>query len=262
MLTFPNIDPVIFQIGPLVFRWYGFMYVIGFVSSYFLVLYEVKKQRLSIERPKIDDLYFAIILGIIIGGRLGYTLFYNPLHYLTHPLEIFQVWHGGMSFHGGLIGGFAAGCLVIKRKGLPFFQIADLLIPTSTVGLGFGRIGNFINGELFGRPSDVPWAMVFPNGGSAARHPSQLYEAFLEGLVLFTVLWFYKERKKHDGDVFALFLILYGVFRIFCEFFREPDQSVGYILGFLTMGQLLSAAMMAIGLWLKFVYLPKAAPKA
>jgi phosphatidylglycerol---prolipoprotein diacylglyceryl transferase len=260
MLTYPNIDPVIFQIGPLVFRWYGFMYAIGFVSSYVLVLYQVKRRKLSIDRSKIDDLYFTAILGLIIGGRLGYTLFYNPLFYLRNPLEIFMVWHGGMSFHGGLIGAVLAGYLAIRRTKLTFFAMADLIIPTCAIGLGFGRIGNFINGELFGRQTDVPWAMVFPNGGNMPRHPSQLYEAFFEGLLLFIVLWFYKDRKKRDGDVLALFLILYGAFRIFCELFREPDQTLGYILGFLTMGQLLSAAMVGLGLWLK-VYLRRTAAR-
>ena len=203
MLQFPHIDPVIFRIGPLAMRWYGLMYILGFVSSYLLVLYQVKKKSLTYDRAKIDDLFFYLILGLIIGARLGYVLFYNLSSYIENPLEIFAIWSGGMSFHGGLIGAFSAGYIVIKRKRLNFFTTADLIIPTCPIGIGFGRIGNFINGELFGKPSTVPWAMVFPGGGPVPRHPSQLYEMFLEGIVLFTILWIYKDHKKREGDVFA-----------------------------------------------------------
>lgn len=258
-MTYPQIDPVIFQAGPFAFRWYGLMYVIGFVASYLLVLYQVRKRKMVLERSQIDDLFFFIMLGLIVGGRLGYIVFYNLPFYLENPLEVFVLWHGGMSFHGGLIGAFLAGLFVIRKRRLSFFAVADLVIPTCPIGLGFGRIGNFINGELFGKPASVPWAMVFPQGGPAARHPSQLYEAALEGLVLFVVLWFYKDHKKREGDVFALFLVLYGAFRIICEFFREPDAQVGYFLGFLTMGQLLSGLMMLAGLVLKCGYLPRGA---
>jgi len=258
MIQYPNIDPVIIKIGPLSMRWYGLMYIFGFVSSYLLTLYQLKKKpSLKIDKAAIDDLYFYLILGLIIGARLGYIIFYNLGFYIDNPLEVFVVWHGGMSFHGGLIGTFIAGYFVIKKWHLNFFTIADLIIPTCPIGIGFGRLGNFINAELLGKPSDVPWAMVFPQGGDVARHPSQLYEAFLEGLVLFVVLWVYKNYKKREGDVFAVFLILYGIFRIFCEYFREPDQQVGYILGMLTMGQILSSAMIFMGLFLKFLYLPK-----
>jgi phosphatidylglycerol:prolipoprotein diacylglycerol transferase len=183
------------------------------------------------------------------------VIFYNLTFFLEHPLEIFVLWHGGMSFHGGLVGAFLAGYLGIKRKGIDFWKAADLIIPTAPVGIGLGRLGNFINGELYGKPSDVPWAMVFPEGGPMARHPSQLYEATLEGLLLFLILWLYKDRKKRDGDVFALFLIFYGIFRTCCEFFREPDAQMGYIFGFVTMGQILSLAMLCIGLLLKYGYL-------
>jgi len=229
-------------------RWYGLMYVLGFVSSYLLVMYQVKKNALKFDRTSIDDLFFYLIVGLIVGARLGYVLFYNLSLYLQNPLDILVVWHGGMSFHGGLIGTLIAGYIVIKRKKLNFFSTADLIVPTCPIGIGFGRIGNFINGELFGKPSTMPWAMVFPEGRGVPRHPSQLYEMFFEGIVLFVILWIYKDRKKREGDVFALFFILYGVFRIFCEFFREPDAQLGYIFGVFSMGQILSLCMVAIGI--------------
>lgn len=234
------------------------MYIFGFASSYLLTIYQLRKNTsLKISRAAIDDLYFYLILGLIVGARLGYILFYNLAFYIENPLEVFIVWHGGMSFHGGFIGTFIAGYFVIKKWQLNFFSVADLIIPTCPIGIGLGRIGNFINAELLGKPSNVTWAMVFPQGGVVARHPSQLYEAFLEGFVLFVVLWVYKNYKKREGEVFALFLILYGIFRIFCEYFREPDQQVGYILGVLTMGQILSSAMIIAGLLLRFFYVPK-----
>ena len=228
-------------------RWYGLMYVFGFVSSYLLVMYQVKKNALKFDRTSIDDLFFYLIVGLIVGARLGYVLFYNLSFYLQSPLDILVVWHGGMSFHGGLIGTLIAGYIVIKRKKLNFFSTADLIIPTCPIGIGFGRIGNFINGELFGKPTTMPWAMVFPEGRGVPRHPSQLYEMFLEGIVLFVILWICKDHKKREGDVFALFFILYGVFRTFCEFFREPDAQLGYIFGVFSMGQILSLCMVAIG---------------
>ncbi len=257
MIQYPKIDPILIKFGPLAVRWYGLMYIFGFVSSYLLVVHQIKKRALKIERTQVDDLYFYLILGLIIGARLGYICFYNLSFYLENPLEVFVLWHGGMSFHGGLIGTFVAGYIVVRRKSLDFLTMLDLITPTAPLGLFFGRLGNFINGELFGKPSDMPWAMIFPQGGNFPRHPSQLYEAFFEGFVLFIVLWLYKERKKREGDVFALFLMLYGVFRFFCEFFREPDLQVGYILGIVTMGQILSGAMLLAGLFLKYFYLPK-----
>lgn len=256
-MQFPQIDPVIIKIGPLSLRWYGMMYIFGFAASYLLVLYQIKKKFTDIKRPFVDDLYFYLIIGLIVGARLGYIIFYNLKFYLDNPLEIFVLWHGGMSFHGGLIGTLIASYFIIKKNNMDFFRIADLIIPTCPLGLGFGRIGNFINGELYGKPSDLPWAMVFPDGGPLPRHPSQLYEAFLEGLCLFIILWFYKDRKQHDGNVLAMFLILYGTFRIFCEFFREPDAHLGYLLGIFTMGQILSALMLSIGLFFKFYLIPK-----
>ena len=257
MIPYPHVPPEIFRIGPFAVRWYGMMYVIGFASSYFLVVHEAKRSAKGVTKAQIDDIYFYLVLGLLIGARLGYVIFYNLPFYIDHPLEIFVLWHGGMSFHGGAVGTFALGYWAMRRRGLPFLTMADLIIPTAPIGIFFGRIGNFINGELYGRPTTVPWAMVFPEGVVVARHPSQLYEALLEGVVLFAILWLYRKRKKHEGDVFAVFLICYGLFRTFCEIFREPDIQVGYILGFLTMGQILSLAMLAIGLLLKFVFLPR-----
>ncbi len=256
-MQFPNIDPVIFSIGPLSLRWYGLMYILGFAASYCLVLYQLRNKALGIQKAFMDDLFFYLIIGLVVGARLGYIIFYNLKFYIQNPLEIFILWHGGMSFHGGLLGTFIAGYLIIKKWKMDFFKVADIIIPTCPIGLGLGRIGNFINGELFGKPSNLPWAMIFPNGGPMPRHPSQLYEAFLEGMCLFLILWFYKDRKRHDGDVFALFLILYGIFRIVCELFREPDAHLGYILGIFTMGQILSIFMLSIGIFLKFYLIPK-----
>jgi phosphatidylglycerol---prolipoprotein diacylglyceryl transferase len=261
MIPYPHIDPVIFRIGPLAVRWYGMMYVVGFISSYLLVLWQIARKRLEITRAQVDDLYFYLVLGLLLGGRLGYVLFYNFPYYVSRPLEILVLWHGGMSFHGAAIGTFAAGYFVVRKTGIDYFRTADIIAPTAPIGLFFGRLANFINGELFGRPSDVAWAMVFPDGGPAPRHPSQLYEAGLEGALLFLILWLYKDRKKRDGDVLAMFLICYGAFRLFCEFFREPDIQVGYLFGFTTMGQVLSLLMAAIGLFLKFVYLPRRIPQ-
>jgi phosphatidylglycerol:prolipoprotein diacylglycerol transferase len=254
VIPFPRIDPEIFRIGPVAVRWYGMMYVLGFASSYLLVLYQLKKKALGITKAQIDDIYFYLVLGLLVGGRLGYAVFYNLSFYLNNPLEIFVLWHGGMSFHGGVIGTFLFGYWAMKKKKMAFLRVSDLIVPTIPLGLFFGRIGNFINGELYGKLSTAPWAMVFPGGGPHPRHPSQLYEASLEGIVLFAILWIYKGRKKRDGDVLALFLIVYAIFRIFVEFFREPDPQIGYLFGFVSMGQLLSLAMLVLGLLLKLVF--------
>jgi len=254
MIRYPNIDPELFRIGPFSLRWYGLMYLIGFLSSYLLTLYQIKRKYVSMRREIVDDLYFYLILGLIIGARIGYVIFYNLGFYLREPLEIFKIWHGGMSFHGGLLGTMLVAYIFTKRRKVSFFLVADLIIPSCPVGLGLGRIGNFINGELFGKVTDVPWAMVFPNGGNLPRHPSQLYEALFEGLLLFLILWFYKDKKKFNGDVFSLFMIFYGAFRIFCEIFREPDSPS--LFSFLTRGQALSIVMVIFGISLR-VFLRK-----
>lgn len=248
MLPYPNISPEIIKIGPLSIRWYGLMYLIGFISSYLIVKREVKRRGLRVEKDFLENLYFYLILGLLIGARLGYVLFYNLSYYIQNPLEVFALWQGGMSFHGGLIGVIVSAFVFSKLKKIDFFTLTDMLVVSAPVGLGLGRIGNFINGELYGRVTNVPWAMIFPEGGPLPRHPSQLYEAALEGILLFLILWFLKDKFSRSGILSSLFLILYGSFRFFTEFFREPDPQIGYILGFFTMGQILCSIMVISGL--------------
>lgn len=263
MIPYPRINPDIIHVGPIAVRWYGMMYLFGFAASFFLLRYQVKKlssHTIQAKQPQqysgcsslsleyIDALYSSIIPGLIIGARLGYVLFYNLPYYLRNPLEIFTVWHGGMSFHGGLIGSIVAGFLFCRKYRICFWRTADLIIVTAPIGLAFGRLGNFINGELYGRVTDVPWAMIFPSGGPLPRHPSQLYEFFLEGVVLFIILWVARNRVKHDGNLTLIFVVFYGLFRFLAEFTREPDQQVGFIIGMVTMGQLLSLSMILIAL--------------
>jgi len=252
MIPFPNIDPVITKIGPLSVRWYGVMYFIGFAASYLLVKYQIKKKRIAVITKNIDSLYSFLIFGLLIGSRLGYVMFYNLSDYLKNPFEIFAVWHGGMSFHGGLIGSALAGVIFCRKYKIDFRQLSDLVIVTAPIGLGLGRLGNFINGELYGRVTDVPWSMIFPSGGPLPRHPSQLYEFLLEGVTLFTILWLLKNRDLKKGTITSLFLILYGMFRFFVEFFREPDPQLGFILGPFTMGQALSAVTLLLGVGILF----------
>ena len=219
------------------------MYVFGFVGSYFLVRWLAKKRSVHLPKDVLQELISYLVVGVIIGGRLGYVLFYNLPFYFANPLEIFAVWHGGMSFHGGLIGASLMGWWLTRKRGLPFYPLADLCVVTVPMGLGLGRIGNFINGELFGRPTHVPRAVMFPQGGPVPRHPSQLYEAFLEGLVLFSVLLWMSERVQTDGVLFWTFIGGYGLARFLVEFFREPDPQLGLVLGPFSMGQILSLAM-------------------
>jgi phosphatidylglycerol:prolipoprotein diacylglycerol transferase len=224
------------------------MYVFGFLASYLLVRYQMRRRDFSVTKLEVENLFFYLILGLIIGARLGYVLFYDLKMYLSEPLEIFAVWHGGMSFHGGLMGVLIVGILFSWRNKKSFWKIADLFIVTAPIGLGLGRIGNFINGELSGRVTQVPWGMVFSKGGPFPRHPSQLYESALEGGVLFLILWFLKDKKLPTGGLLAVFLSVYGIFRFFVEFFREPDLQLGFILGPLTMGQILSSFMIIGGI--------------
>ncbi len=223
------------------------MYLIGFICSYLIVKKELLRRGLRVERDFLENLYFYLILGLLIGARLGYVVFYNLSYYLKHPLEIVALWHGGMSFHGGLLGVIIAAWIFTRKIKFDFFTLTDMLVLTAPIGLGLGRIGNFINGELYGRVTDVPWGMIFPEGGPLPRHPSQLYEAFLEGVILFVILWFLKDKFSRSGIVSSLFLILYGIFRFLVEFFREPDPQIGYLLGFLTMGQILCMLMIITG---------------
>ena len=259
MLTYPTIDPVIFALGPLQVRWYGLMYVLGFLAAYQLVSLQARQFGCERLRQRLDNLNLALIIGVVLGGRLGYVLFYNPAYYLAHPLEIPATWSGGMSFHGGCLGALVAGLLYCRRAGLDFWQTADLYVVTAPVGLFFGRVGNFINGELYGRATTVPWGMVFPDGGPLPRHPSQLYEAGLEGIVLFLILWPLRRlpwtrpapRRWPHGTLLSLFLGLYGLFRFVVEFFREPDAQLGLLILHLSMGQLLCLVMLAVAalLW-------------
>jgi phosphatidylglycerol:prolipoprotein diacylglycerol transferase len=233
------------------------MYVFGFFASYLLVRYQMKRKDFGVSKLEVENLYFYLILGLIIGARLGYVLFYDLKMYLADPLEVFAIWHGGMSFHGGLIGVLLVGILFSWKNKKSFLKIADLFIVTAPIGLGFGRIGNFINGELYGRVTQVPWAMIFPTDHDhLPRHPSQLYESALEGGVLFLILWFFKDKKLPTGGLLAIFLSLYGLFRFFVELFREPDPQLGFILGPFTMGQTLSAFMIIGGIIL-FLYLKR-----
>ena len=257
MLSFPDIDPVLVEIGPLKVRWYGLMYVLGFMASYFLVQFQIRKHKYTLLAEHFENINLVLILSVIVGGRLGYVLFYNLSYYTQHPLEIFATWTGGMSFHGACFALIVSGWWYTRKIGLDFWKTADIYVATIPVGLGLGRIGNFINGELFGRETDLPWGMVFPYGGSVPRHPSQLYEASLEGAVLFAILWIAKDKPwQHrrywpHGSILALFLICYGFFRMGIELVREPDQQIGFLLNSFTMGQLLSFLMVAGGalLW-------------
>lgn len=248
MLTYPDIDPVAFELGPLAVHWYGLMYLVGFAAAWLLLRYRAKLSDGRWGYDFIDDLLFFCALGVIAGGRLGYILFYQFSAVLEDPMVLIRVWEGGMSFHGGLLGVIAACLWVARKHGKHPVDITDFGLPVVPIGLGAGRIGNFINGELWGRPTEAPWGMVFPGAGDMARHPSQLYEAVLEGLVMFAVLWWFSARPRPRYAVSGLFLLLYGVFRALVEFWREPDAHIGYLaFGWLTMGQLLSLPLIIAG---------------
>jgi len=250
VLAHPNIDPVAFSIGPLAVRWYGLMYLAGFVIGWWLGLRRIAAGQAPITRAQLDDLLFLVVLGVILGGRLGYVLFYKPGYYLSHPLEIFYIWQGGMSFHGGLLGVMAAMVFAARRHGIDWMRLMDFVAPLIPPGIAAGRLGNFINGELPGRVSDIPWAMVFPGADSSPRHPSQLYQFALEGVVLFVLLWWFSSKPRPRGQVSAVFLLGYGALRFATEFFREPDAHLGLLALGLTMGQWLCLAMIAGGVWL------------
>ena len=245
MLTYPNIDPVIFSIGPLAIRWYGLMYVIGFVAAWILAARRAKDSWSVIKPKQVDDLIFYSMLGVIVGGRLGYCLVYGLDLWLADPLYVFKITQGGMSFHGGLAGVMIAMWLYGRSIGRGMWEITDFVAPLVPIGLGTGRIGNFINNELWGKETDVPWAFDINGVG---LHPSQLYEAVLEGLVLFVILWVYSSKPRPWLAVSGMFLLWYGIFRFFVEFYRVPDADLGYLfLGWVTMGQILSAPMIIAG---------------
>jgi phosphatidylglycerol:prolipoprotein diacylglycerol transferase len=249
MLTHPNFDPIALELGPVHVRWYGMMYLTAFAIVLILGRMRIRNQPwLTISVRDLDDMLFLGVLGVVLGGRLGYILFYKPLEYLHDPIRILFVWEGGMSFHGGFIGVILAMLWFARSRGKQWLAVTDFIAPLCPLGLGAGRIGNFINGELWGRPSELPWAMVFPQAADGiARHPSQLYEFALEGLVLFAILWLYSRRWRPLGAVSGLFLLGYGVLRFLVEFTREPDDFLG-LLGFgLSMGQWLSLPMVVAG---------------
>ena len=248
MIKYPDIDPIAVDFGIIKIHWYGISYVAGILLAWWLLHRRSKTIYRDWSKQQVADVIFYITLGIILGGRLGSVLFYNLPYYLHHPLEIIMINKGGMSFHGGLIGVCIALWLFGRGQRKGFFTVTDFVVPAAPVGLFFGRLANFVNGELWGRPTDVPWAMVFPRAGDLPRHPSQLYEAFLEGIVLFVILWWFSRRPKPVMAVSGLFLTLYGVFRGSVEWVRQPDQQLGFLAGgWLTMGMLLSLPMIITG---------------
>lgn len=256
MLPYPEIDPIAVQIGPLKVHWYGIMYLIGFAAAWWLGTRRAKAPDSEWSPDQLSDLIFYGALGAVLGGRIGYTLFYVGEKFLSDPLMIFRVWEGGMSFHGGFLGVLFAMFVYGQKQKRKFFDVMDFLAPLTPIGLGAGRIGNFINGELWGRVTDAPWGMVFPGAGTQPRHPSQLYEFFLEGIVLFIILWLFSAKKRPRMAVSGVFALGYGLFRFTVEFARQPDAHLNFIaFDWLTMGQLLSTPMIILGivlLWLAY----------
>jgi phosphatidylglycerol---prolipoprotein diacylglyceryl transferase len=249
-LVHPNFDPIAVAIGPVAVRWYGLMYLVAFLLFYVLGRIRIKQGNSGFTLQDLDDMLFYGALGVIAGGRLGYVLFYKPGYYLQHPLEAFYIWQGGMSFHGGMLGVIFALWLFGRSRKTHFLKVMDFIAPLVPTGLAAGRMGNFINGELWGRPTDptAPWAMIFPQAGdNIARHPSQLYQFALEGVALFVILWIYSSKKRPLGAVGAAFLLGYGIFRFIAEFARQPDSFLGLLALKLSMGQWLSIPMMLIG---------------
>lgn len=251
MLPYPNIDPVALDLGFLQIHWYGLMYLVGIGGAWFLASRRLHAFDPTWSNEKLSDLVFWVAMGVIVGGRLGYVLFYDLPAYIANPLLILEVWKGGMSFHGGLLGVMLATLWFARRNGKSFFELMDFIAPLVPIGLGAGRIGNFINAELWGKVSDVPWAMVFPTGGPLPRHPSQLYQFALEGVALFVILWIYSRKPRPTMAVSGLFAVCYGIFRFIVEFVRVPDAQLGYLAwGWLTMGQVLCVPMVLAGLGL------------
>lgn len=260
MLIYPHINPVALQLGPLAIHWYGLTYLAAFGLFFFLATRRLRHQPYASitgpgawTRKDIEDILFLGVMGVVIGGRLGYCLFYKPGYYLTHPLEIFAVWQGGMSFHGGMLGVLVSQLWFARTRQRPWLQVMDFIAPCVPTGLAAGRVGNFINGELWGRFSspDLPWGMVFPESGSMLpRHPSQVYQFLMEGLLLFVLLWLYARKPRKLGQVSGAFLVGYGMFRFIAEFFREPDNFLGVLALGMSMGQWLSLPMIAAGAWL------------
>jgi phosphatidylglycerol:prolipoprotein diacylglycerol transferase len=251
MLVHPEFDPIAIHLGPFGIHWYGLMYLIGFMSLLWLGKWRIRNNpEAGWSERDLDDILFYGALGVILGGRLGYVVFYQPGYFLTHPTEILSVWQGGMSFHGGFLGVLFAMWLFARKTGKRWLNIMDFIAPMVPIGLGAGRLGNFINGELWGRATDLPWGVVFPKVDALPRHPSQLYEFGLEGVVLFLILWIYSAKPRPAGAVSALFLIGYGVSRFVIEFAREPDSFLGVLSLGMSMGQWLSLPMILAGFWM------------
>lgn len=261
-MNLAQIDPVALSIGSLQLRWYGLMYLAGFGLGWMLGRWRASRPGSGWTGPDVDDLLTCVMIGIILGGRLGYVLFYDLPVYINDPMEIVRIWNGGMSFHGGLLGVLGAFWYFARTRGRTFLEVSDFIAPLIPQGLFFGRLGNFINGELWGKVSDVPWAIVFPGAGPLPRHPSQLYEAALEGLLLFIMVWVFSLKPRKVGAVSGLFALGYGVFRFAVEFVRMPDVQLGYLaFGWLTMGQLLCVPLILAGAWLLCRKAPVLAPR-
>jgi len=266
VIPYPAISPVVISIGPFAIRWYALGYIVGIVGGWFYARAIIASERFwggpaPFSLADFDDFVIWITLGIILGGRSGYVVFYNLPHFIAHPLEIFELWNGGMSFHGGVIGCIVAVAAYARQRGIPMLSLGDVTTAVAPIGIFLVRIANFVNGELWGRATDVPWAMIFPNGGDIPRHPSQLYEATLEGLVLLIVLGIMVRRGalKRPGLVSGIFAVGYSVARIACELFREPDVQIGFLWGSLTMGMLLCMPLLAAGLALLVIAFRRAA---
>ena len=251
MLTFPELNPVAFEIGPLQVHWYGLMYLVGFAGGWWLAMVRAKRPHSGWTPEQVTDGLFYVALGVVLGGRVGFAVFYATEELLDDPLLLFRMWEGGMSFHGGFLGVLLGMWWFARKHGKKFFDVMDFVAPLVTIGLGAGRLGNFINGELWGRVTDVPWGMVFPDGGPLPRHPSQLYEFFLEGVLLFLILWTFSAKPRPRMAVSGVFSLCYGSFRFLVEFLRQPDADLGdggfIAFGWLTMGQLLSLPMILVG---------------